>query len=71
MKDLGHDAADEAEGILHKIVADFEQLDRAIDAAILRLKEGDGGPGDIEALQRALEAVRKGAKLARGKLTSE
>jgi len=55
----------EAEVILRKIIADFEQLDRAIDSAIATLKAGQGQADDVEALERARKAVRKGAALAK------
>jgi uncharacterized protein YdcH (DUF465 family) len=55
----------EAEAILKKIVADFEQLDRAIDAAITLLDESQSSAEEIEALRRARKAARKGAALAR------
>lgn len=59
----------EAEEILKKIVADFEQLDRTIDLAITLAKDRKGQTAmDIAALQRAREAVRKGAALAKSKV---
>jgi len=54
----------EAQLILAKIVADFEELDRAINAAITHLKENDGKATEIEALLRAREAARQGTSLA-------
>jgi len=70
MDERGGEPSPEAEIILKKIVEDFEQLDRAIEEAILRLEEGEGGGRDIETLLRALEAVRRGAELARDKVGS-
>ena len=61
----------EAEVILRKIIADFEQLDRAIDSAIAALKAGQGQAGDVEALERARKAVRKGATLAKSHIASD
>ena len=59
----------DAEAILRKVIADFEQLDRTIDLAIELLQNAqDGAKTDIDALQRAREAARKGAELARAKL---
>ena len=65
MSDGIGETALETETILKKIVADFEELDRAIDAAILRLEAGSVSCEGVEALLRAKEAVRKGAALAR------
>jgi hypothetical protein len=61
----------EAEVILRKIIADFEQLDRAIDSAIVTLKGGQGQADDVEALQRARKAVRRGASLAKRHVGSD
>jgi hypothetical protein len=61
----------EAEVILRKIIADFEQLDLAIDSAITDLQAGSGPAEDIEVLERARDAARKGAALARNKIDSE
>ena len=71
MSEHGHEPSLEAAMILKKIVDDFEQLDLAIDEAIARFRAGSGGPGGIEALLRAKEAVRKGAALAREKVRSD
>jgi|KBSMisStandDraft_5_1062788.scaffolds.fasta_scaffold523317_2 hypothetical protein len=54
----------EAEAILKKIAADFEQLGQEIDRAIAALSSDGDSSADIEALRRAKEAVRKGAALA-------
>jgi hypothetical protein len=59
----------DAEAILRKVIADFEQLDRTIDLAIELLQNAqDGAKTDIDALERAREAARKGAELARSKI---
>jgi hypothetical protein len=71
MNDCGAEPSLEAEMILKKIVEDFEQLDRAIDGAIARLQAGGGEHDGVEALLRAREAVRKGAALARDKVSFE
>ena len=60
----------EAEAILKKVVADFEQLDRAIDAAIALLDAGHGSADEIAALRRARKAAQKGAALARSNVDS-
>jgi hypothetical protein len=62
----------EAEGILRKVLSDFEQLDRTIDKAISLLKERKGSAAkEIDALGRAREAARKGAALAKTKVDPE
>ena len=71
MDDCGSEPQVEAEEILKKIAADFEQLDRAIDSAMVLLKAANGGDKDVEALRRAREAARKGAALAKSKAGSE
>ena len=62
----------EAEGILRKVVSDFEQLDRTIEKAIDHLKGGKKSAAkEIDALRRAREAARKGAALAKSKVDTE
>lgn len=61
----------EAEAILKKIIADFEQLDHAIGAAMTLLSSSAGSADAIDALDRARKATRKGAALARSNLVSE
>lgn len=66
------DRTAETRRILTKIIADFEQLDCAIEAV---MKDLQAAPGlvddDVEALQRARDAARKGALLAKSKLDSQ
>jgi hypothetical protein len=62
----------DAEVILRKVIADFEQLDHTIDLAIELLRNGKSGARqDIAALRRAREAARKGAALAKSKVASD
>jgi hypothetical protein len=60
----------EGEVILKRIIADFEQLDHAIDAAIALLNSGAGSAEEIETLRRARKAAQRGAALARTSLGS-
>ena len=59
----------QVEVILRKIIKDFERLDAEIDSAIAVLEAGNGEVDDLEALQRAKEAARNGAAIARRKLS--
>jgi hypothetical protein len=72
MDDCNAERQIDAEAILRKVVADFEQLDRTLDLAIDLLQNGkDEVRKDLEALRRAREAARKGAALARSKVGGE
>jgi hypothetical protein len=72
MNDCGREGEGETEAILNKIAADFEALDRMIETAIALLKTGDGSNGtDLAALEKARDAARKGAALARGKVVTD
>ena len=65
MNDCERDGDFEAKELLNKIVADFEALDQTLDSAIALLKAGNKPGGDVVALERAREAARKGAQLAK------
>jgi len=57
---------------LNKIIADFEQLEQAIDSVLPKLNASAcAEEGDLQALHRAREAARKGVALARQQLESE
>ena len=54
--------------ILARILADFEQLDLAIEAVMKDIKAMPALAADIDTLQRARDAARRGAFLAKSKL---
>ena len=57
--------------ILAQIITDFEQLDLAIEAVIKDMQAAPALAYDIKTLQRARDAARKGASLAKHKLDSQ
>ncbi len=71
MDDFPESREIECKLILAKIIADFEQLDLAIEAVMKDMQAAPALASDITTLQRARDAARKGASLAKHKLDSQ